>query len=140
MTHIALEGNTYRSGLDTLADDCLHGSDLVIRGVTLLGSLTHYVAAHGGMSDERGDVNSQPPVQRVEVLRDRLPRPRDAGADSFQRDRFHMGQDARQHFSVFFMGRSYSQRTVADDNRGSAVIAGEGTKRIPGNLSIVVRV
>src|SRR5262245_40491797 len=82
MTHITLEGNTYRSGLDTLADDCLHGSDLVIRGVALLGSLTHHVAAHGGMPDERGDVNSQPPVQRVEVLRDRFPRPRDAGADS----------------------------------------------------------
>src|SRR5262245_9215586 len=44
MTHIALEGNAYGSGLDALTDNCLHGCDLAIRGVALLGSLTHYVA------------------------------------------------------------------------------------------------
>ena len=90
------------------------------------------------MPDQRGDVNSQPPVQGIEVLRDRLPRPPDSCPDGLQRDRLNMGEDARQHLPVFFMCRSERQGTVADHDGGGSVIARERTKGIPGDLGIVM--
>jgi hypothetical protein len=140
MAQIALKGDTHGASLDALADDRLHGRNLVIGSVPLLGRLTHHVATDSRMADERGDVMAEPLIQGIEILRDRLPGPCDPGTDGFQRDRLHVGQNSGQHLAIFPMGRSHRQRTVADDDSGNTVIARVGTERIPGDLGIVMSV
>ncbi len=91
MARVALEGHAHGARLDALADDCLHGRDLVLGRMPLLGGFAHDVAPHRGVADQRSDIQAEPLVQRIEILRDGFPGPFDSGLDGFQRDRFDMG-------------------------------------------------
>ena len=140
MAQIALEGDANGARLQPLADDRLHGPDLVIGGVPLLGSFTHHVATHRRVADEGSDVYTQPLVQSIEILGNRFPGPGDPGLDRFQRNRLHVGQDASKHLAIFPMGGGHRERTVAHDDGGNSVIARVGAERIPGDLGVVMSV
>ena len=67
------------TSLDRLADVACHLSDVVGRGVLVVGAaLTHHVDAQRGVRQEGGDVHRVlAPAERVEVLGEGLPLPLD---------------------------------------------------------------
>ena len=140
MARVAFEGHAHSAGLDTLADDCLHRRYFFTGRVPLLGCITHNVAPHSGMTDQRSNVHTEPLIHCIEVLGDGFPGPFDSGLNGFERNRFDMGQDSSEVFTIFLMRRRHRQRTVADDDGRDSVIARVRTKRVPGDLGIVVRV
>ena len=124
--HVAFEREPDRPRLEALTHDRLHRRDLVLGGVALLRGLTHDVAAHRRVADQRRDVHAQPMVEGVEVFGNRLPAPRHAGPNRLERDRLDVREHAGEHLAVLLVGGRQGEGAVADDDRRRAVVAGEG--------------
>jgi len=69
----------------------LHRLDFVVGRGALLALLAHHVIAHGGMTDQRADIDAEIAVEPVHVLRERLPIDLDR-VEHLHRDRFDIGQ------------------------------------------------
>src|SRR5262249_51731383 len=86
-------GEAERAGPYPLAEQPLHRRNLVPGGGPLEGLFAHDVVPQGGERGQGGDVDAQAALlQRVEVLRVRLPLPVDAALHHFKRDRLDIHQ------------------------------------------------
>src|ERR1044071_4353236 len=92
------------------------------------------------MSDQRSDIQSKTFIERIQILRDSFPRPLSAGLNRFKRNSFDVRQYPGQIVTVFLMRRRHSERAVADHDSGHTVIARVRAQRVPGDLSIIMRV
>ena len=83
---------------------------------------------------------AEPAPDRRHVLGERLPGPRHPGVEDVHRDRLDVGEHPGQPLASLGPHRGQSQRAVADDDGGRAVMAGVGAQRIPEDLRVVVAV
>ena len=128
-----------RPVLQALTDNAAHGLDLLRRGGTALALVAHDVIAHGRMADEVPHVHPQLLVEGGHVLPDRFPAHID-GVEHLHGNGFDVGEKLGQAGRLARAHRRQRQRTIADDDGGGAVIAGEGAQRVPGHLRIIVAV
>ena len=91
------------------------------------------------MADEVPHVHPEPLVEGVHVLPDRFPGHID-GVQHLHGNGFDVGEKLGQAGLTAAAHRRQRQGTIADDDGGGAVIAGEGAQRVPGHLRIIVAV
>ncbi len=139
MALLARHRETERASLHAAADDLLHLLDLRVGGARFLAVLAHHVMAHRGVADQVADIDAEPLVETVHVLRDRLPVEID-GAEHLHRDRFDIGEELGEPLLGALPHRRQRQRAVAEDDRGGAMLGREGAQRVPGDLRVVMAV
>ena len=131
-----------RAGFDAFAHDARHRLDVFgCGGLVLRAPLPHHVAAHRAVRNLRADVEHlRRAVDRVEVLGVVLPTPLDAlgerGAGDVL-DAFHQTDEPRVLVGV---NRRETDAAVAHDDGGDAVPARRREHRVPGDLTVEVRV
>ena len=119
-----------------------HGRDVVgSGGLVLRAPLAHAVRAQRAVRDLRADVDGQvAAVERVEVLRERLPAPvhplRQRGAG----DVLHALHQADEPLLRARAHRREAHAAVAGDDGGHAVPRRRLDDRVPRDLAVVVRV
>src|SRR5262249_22135486 len=90
MTLLARHREAERASLHPWADDVLHRLDLRLGGALLLAVVAHHIVAYRGVPDQIADIDAEPLIEMVHVLRDRLPVEIDR-AQYRHRDRFDIG-------------------------------------------------
>ncbi len=104
-------------------------------------ALAHHVDAQRRVRQERGDVHRErAPVERVEVLGERLPLPLDALVQRGAGDVLHAFHQLDEAFVLVGAHRREADPAVADHDRGDAVARRRIQDRVPGRLTVVVRV
>ncbi len=98
-----------------------HLVELLGRGFVADGVGAHHVAAQAAVADEEPGVDRGVAVERVEVLAERLPAPRHARLERFQRHAFDLGHHAADVVAVLGADRRQRETAVAADDRGHAV-------------------
>ena len=121
MALLARHAKAERAGLHALADDILHLLDLLFGGAGLLAIVAHHVMAHRGVADQVADIDAEPLVEMVHVLRDRLPVEID-GLQHLHRDRFDIGEKLGEPLLGALAHRREAQRAIAEDHAGCAVL------------------
>jgi hypothetical protein len=125
MTLFARHREAERAGLHAAAHDVLHRLDLRLGGARLLAVVAHHVVAHRGVADQVADIDAEPLVELVHVLRDRLPVEID-GLEHRHRDRFDIGEEFGEPLLMPLAHRREAQRAIAEDHRRRAVLGREG--------------
>jgi hypothetical protein len=139
MPLLARHRETERAGFHALAHDVLHRLDLVVGRARLLAVVAHHVVAHRGMADQIADIDAEPLVEMIHVLRDRLP----VEIDRLQhrhRDRFDIGEELGEPLLGAAPDRRQAQRAIAENDRRRAVLGRERAQRVPGDLRVVMAV
>jgi hypothetical protein len=139
MAPIFRHGQPQGPGLQARADNPAHGRDLLRRGSTPLALVAHDIIAHGRMANEVPDIHPEPLVEGVHILPDRFPGHGDR-VEHLHRNGFDIGEKLGQAGLAATAHRRQSEGTIPNDDRGGAVIAGEGAQRVPGDLRIIVAV
>ena len=131
-----------RAGFDAFAHDARHRLDVFRRRRLVLGApLPHHVPAHRAVRHLRADVEQlRQPVDRVEVLGERLPLPLDAGGERGTRDVLDTFHQPDQPVVLVGLHRREPDAAVPHDDRGDAVPAARREQRVPGDLAVEVRV
>ena len=105
------------------------------------GARTHHVRAHRRVRDVRADVDhAAAAVERVEVLGERLPLPVDALPERGAGDVLDALHELDELLLAARVHRREPDAAVARHDRGDAVPARRGQLRVPGRLTVVVRV
>ena len=131
-----------RAGLDAVLHERGHLLD-VGRGRRLVlgAALPHHVAAHRAVRHLRADVEEQRlALDRVEVLGERLPLPLDPGRQRGAGNVFDAFHQADEPVVAIGVHGREADAAVAHHDRGHAVPARGREQRIPGDLTVEVRV
>ena len=111
------------------------------RGLVLGAALPHHVAAHRAVRHLRADVEQlRLALDRVEVLGERLPAPLDAVGERGAGDVFDALHQPDQPLVPVGLHRREADAAVAHHDRGDAVPARRREQRVPGDLTVEVRV
>ena len=132
---------TDRPRVQRLADEPAHFRDFVSGRRALGGFVAQHVRAQRRVADHDGDI--QPgllPLHRVEVLRERLEVPWNAGGQGVDRHSFDVLEGAGDRFAMLWLGRRDAEAAIAHDHGRDPVPAGRSQIRIPQHLRVVVRV
>ena len=93
------------------------------------------------MAGEAGDVGTDAVLlQHVEILREALEAPVDAGAQRVERHALDMGQVAHREVAVGGLAGRDGEAAIAEDRRGDAQRRRGIDERVPGDLRVVVGV
>src|SRR5271155_2662315 len=104
-------------------------------------ALAHDIGAHRTMRELSAHVDRAFLAGKgIEILSERLPLPVDAGGQSLLRNVFHTDHQIDQVISLAAPDRSKADPAVADNHRGYAVPARRRKIRVPGHLTVVMRV
>ena len=135
-------GHADGAGVDAFGHEVAHARDVVVgRGLVGRTALPHHVGAHRAVRHLHRDVEgARDAVERVHVLGNRLPVPRDrfpqAGTGDAL-DAFH--QSDEPVVAVGGSGRE-TDTAVAHDHGGDAVPQRRREQRVPRDLAVVVGV
>src|SRR5438876_817912 len=105
--------------------------------------LAHHVEAHGGVPDERADVDrGAAPLDRAQELAEGLEGPvgADPRAQRVERHTLHLLERAKHEVAMRGPRRGDAEAAVPHHHRGDAVPGRDGQHAIPEDLRIVVRV
>ena len=134
-------GEAHGAGGHALAHECHHPGDLVVGGGAFGRFLAHHPGADRRMAGEAGDVGADAqPLQHVEILREALELPADAGAQRIERHALDMGEMAHGEVAVLRLAGRDGEAAVAQDCRGDPQRRRGIDERIPGDLRVVVGV
>ena len=103
-------------------------------------TLPHHDPAQRAVPHQESGVGHQRAVDRVEVLAEGAPIPRDALLQRFERHALDPGQHPHQVVAVVGLERGNGEATVAADHRGHAMQRRRGQGGVPEDLCIEVRV
>ena len=142
MDHGAVGREAQRAGLDGLAHEAGHVRQFFVVGLDVVrAALAHHVAAQRAVRDLRRDVHhARLAVDGVEVLREGLPLPGDAGRHRRGRDVLDGVEQVQQPLALGGADGGEADAAVAHDDRRDAVVAGGIEVRVPRHLGIHVGV
>ena len=136
-------GKAQCTGFDTFAHQLLHFGELRLgrQIVGCVAAFAHHVSPHCAMRDLGGDVDgSSGLLQRVQIFREGLPLPVDTFGQRCTGDVFHPFHQLDQVLLITRPNRGKTDPAVAHDDGGHAVPAGWREDRVPGCLTVVMRV
>ncbi len=121
MALVARHRQAERAAFHALAHDLLHRLDFVVGRGPRLALVAHHVIAHGGVADQRADIDAEIAVEPVHVLREGLPIDLDRVED-LHRDRFdiaeELGHPGRVALAAPARARASSCRSRPRSRRG----------------------
>src|SRR5260370_4827237 len=128
------------AGANRAADFALHRGQVFRRGFIGKRAFAHYVGAQRRMANVGGVVDALGSlIDRVEVLRKRLPRPLDTGLHRLGRDVLGALEIAHHEQLVLLGAGGERKPAVAHHDRRNAVPARAGAEGIPKHLGVHMR-
>jgi hypothetical protein len=110
-----------RALVHRLADERLHGDDLVRRRAALGAGVAHDVAADRGVTDVRAHVHGDAAVERVQELAEAAARPAETLRERVGRHALHPRQHLREPAHVLALGGREREAAVARQHRRDTV-------------------
>ena len=130
-----------RACVHRLDDEVRHPPHLVLDRDPARCIATHHVDAQSRVTDVRREVQRATVAgEGLEVLRERLEVPRDAGREARRIHVLHVLQRPDDALTIGAAGRREREPAVAGHDRLHAMEAGRRERRIPEHLGVVVRV
>ena len=124
-----------------LAHEAAHRGHFLGGGHAVLAVAAHHPLADRRVAEQRGHVEARvAALEVIEVLRERLEAPGDAGAHGGQRHALDLHQRAHDQVAVGGAAGRDGEAAVADDGGGDAVPDAAGGIRVPRVLGVVVGV
>ncbi len=143
--HVAVSGGptggeAHRTGAQRVAQDLAHRVE-VVGGREVVEALPHHVGPDRRVRHLRADVQGAwHPLQRVEVLGERLPLPTDPLGERGARDVLHALHELDEPRLTSRLDRSEAHTAVSEQRGRDAVPARRREVRVPRGLAVEVRV
>ena len=142
MQHGARCRKAERTGFDAFAHDLGHRRHVFGCGrFVARAAITHHIGAHRAVRYLRGDVeHALLAVEAVEIFGESFPAPFDAFSQRRARNVFNAFHQFDQPVVLVGAGRREADAAIAHDDGGDAMPAGRRDERVPGRLTVIMRV